>query len=408
MAEDDSARARYPSLTERSLVYWTGDKGGHVLPLIDTGTTSAIALSLANATRNRALIEGAPRRSLGVMLDGEAWRGQLDPEHRMRKSWAPPGLREDEIVYPDAAVFGDEWRQALTEAFIEAQVAAEGTILTTPEYVSIDPLGVARQNGLALAADAIEHVKRRRLREPGPGTPHAQPRVLFATLAVQPSTLTEEAVRQLVAAYSHLEVDGFIVWAVKCGNSKRQFLLMRQLAIELQKASQKPVVLGGLGQLWKLALASGVAAACFGHQRSQLAWPPEEMKPPKPGEKPKGRGVAVYHQDILGGFMIGEPGAKHRASTFAASPCSCDHHAAAEAPATSSAALAHNASMTMVEARAAVAGTPIDAVTRMLARAASAARRRAHLGMGRLSPAWRITIAEAFPDLIEPGEQQTG
>src|SRR5882762_4139087 len=108
-------RARFPTAEQRSLVYWTGDKGGPALPLIDREVASAIGLSLANAGRNQQLIDDARALGLHVMLDGEAWRGQLACDHRMRKSWSPAGLKADEVVDPDAGEFDPTWRAEFTE-----------------------------------------------------------------------------------------------------------------------------------------------------------------------------------------------------------------------------------------------------------------------------------------------------
>jgi len=407
MADAGVTRARFPSLERRSLVYWTGDKGGPSISLVDTEVTSVIALSLANANRNQRLIEDARGLGLGALLDGEAWRGQLAPDHRMRKSGTPAGLTAGEVVDPDAALFAREWRHAFTEAYVEALVVGGATILTTPGHFSLDPVGVARRNDLELARDMAAAVSRRRLTEPGPGDANAHARRLFATIAVQPSTLTDAAVDDLIAAYATLEdMDGFMMWAFKCGPSKRQFQLLRRLAVGLQAATGKPAVVGGLGQLWKLGLASGIAAVCFGHQRSQLAWPPPEQRPVEPGEKPKGRGVAIYHPGLLGGFRIGKLGVTQREAMFALSPCDCGHHAAGDPPEAQNDALAHNVAMTMSEARLAVTGTPSQALGRMLARAVSADRQRMLLRMGKLPSAWRLTLSD-FPDLAQPAEERT-
>jgi hypothetical protein len=319
----------------------------------------------------------------------------------MRKAWQPPGLEPDEQVDPDANHFAEDWRHAVTEQSIELQVRAGATILTTAVHFSEDPLGIARTNDLLLAQDALAEVDRRRLRLPGPGEDDLQRRQIYATIAVVPRSLTEEAVDALIKTYATLDVDGFMIWAFEFGGSARQFKLMRYLALGLQAASNKPVTVGGLGQLWKLALASGVAAVCFGHQRSKLAWPPEDTREqPKPGEKRPGRGVAVYHPSSLGGFKIGRPGAEHRTAAFAAVGCDCGHHERMKPPEGQPAQLAHNVATTMREAADAVAGTPQQALTALLARAQAAARFRSRIEMGKLGSAWRMTLAD-FPDLAE-------
>jgi hypothetical protein len=407
MAGAISTRARYPTRERRSLVYWTGDKGGPSLSLVDLEVTTAIALSLANASRNQALIDDARGQGLGVMLDGEAWRGQLAPGHRMRKSWRPAGLEGDERIHPDQALFAQEWRLAFTEQFIDAQVLAGGTLLTTAGHFSEEPLGTARQNDFALARDAIAYVDQRRLREPGPGDDDPLPRRLLATITITPRILTGEAVERLIEGYAPLDADGFMIWAFEFGGSQRQFKLLRELALGLELASGKPTIVGGLGQLWKLTLASGVSAVCFGNQRAKLDWPPPDAEKPKEGEEPKGRGVAIYHRRGLGGFLIGKRGEAQRDHAFRDWPCRCGHHPENKPPQTRAEALAHNVAMTMVEARDAVVGEPAEALARLLARATSAAEFRAGLGMGSLDSAWRLTF-EDFPDLAEPGLEQIG
>ena len=407
MAEVSVTGARFPTVEQRSLVYWTGDKGGPALPLVDRNVTSAIALSLANAGRNQQLIDDARARGLHVMLDGEAWRGQLARDHRMRKSWSPAGLQVDEVVDPDAGEFDPTWRAEFTEAFIDAQVEAGGTILTTPAHFSVEPTGVARRNDYLLARAAVDYVERRRLRQTAPGAATPLPRQLYATITVKPTTLSDEVITKLVEGYARLRVDGFMLWAFKFGSTARQFKLVRRVAMELQRMTGQPVVVGGLGHMWKLALASGVASACFGHQRSELGWPPPVIKEPRPGEERTGFGVPVYHPDIFGGFKIGQPGEAQRSATFSVSPCECGHHPApTQPPADHAASLAHNVAMTMAEARIAVSGSPAQAVGRMVSRVSRASRRRALLGMSPLPSGWRLKLAEDFPDLVAPGEEQ--
>lgn len=383
----------HPSLARRSLVWWAGDRAGALLGTLDPQVASTVALSQGQVARNSGFVATVRRRGLGLLLDGEAWRAQLpvDHPHRTRSFHALDWVDSATVHRPT------NWSERALEDFAESyieQQTAYATLLTTPAHHDFEPVGPLRRRELDLAAMCADHVRARALREPHPDDHHRQRRQLLASLMLRAGRLDETSTAWLTAAYSSLDVDGYLIWAVDFTSSQAQTVRLLALAEALQARTGYPVLLAGIGHLWQLALARGVAGAVFG-QRSALRWPDETLR--RPGEDEEddeedGFGVAIYHGAVLSCTRIGRPGEVVRRRLFLRHPCPCGHHPPSEPPADQPTIRAHNQWWIMRDGRHAGLADSGRAVALLAERAVAAAERREALGMSALVTGWRALL----------------
>jgi len=441
MSEDRQNRApRHPRFDRRSLVLWTAG-GGAVADVAceERDVVGAIALPLrrvaggaARAASGGDLPAGGARASacaaqlararvggLGVALPGQAWLNQLEPAAR------PAGF--DALPYAQPAPLSLE-RERLTpaaaadyaEAYLDAQLAAGATLVTTPAHVFAAELGAGREQELTLAEAALRCWQERQGWRPPPQLPAAGPRELHAALAVRPERLPGTTA-ELTAAYAALPVDGYWLTLVDGGTAAghratagpagaaretgvagaagggsaaevdlaAQAAAVAELALGLQEASGRPVTVAGAGHLHAALLASGVAATCVGAEAARPVFPPRALD----ADGVTGIAAPVWHPAILGFLPAGAAAAEARTALFATDPCRCGAHVAFEPPAGRRETLAHNRWCLIAETRDAVRLVPPLDEARLAARAARAARARRRLGLPPLSPAW-AAVAE--------------
>jgi hypothetical protein len=441
MSEDRQNRApRHPRLDRRSLVLWTagggavGDVGCEerdavgaiALPLrrvgvaADTPAGGARSASGASAGGERggaaasggatgggaaAQLARARVGGLGIALPGQAWLNQLAPDAR------PAGF--DALPYAQPAPLSlDRARLTATaladyaEAYLDAQLAAGATLVTTPAHVLADELGTGRQQELALAAAAVRCWNERQGWRPPPQFPDTGPRELHAALAVRPDRLPGSTA-ELIAAYAALPVDGYWLTLVdghvlptarpsgalaagaRGDDLWAQAAAVAELALGLQEASGRPVTVAGAGHLHAALLASGVAATCTGAEVARPVFPPRALD----ADGVTGIAAPVFHPAILGHLPAGAGSAEARTALFATEPCRCGAHVAFEPPAGRRETLAHNRWCLVAETREATRLVPPLDEARLAARAARAAKVRRRLGLPPLSPAW-AAVAE--------------
>lgn len=390
-------RPRHPSLDEPSMMLWPGDRGRRLVELADRDVVSAIAFALPLASRNNALISLA-RATLGYGLafEGEAWRNQLEPDHRHRGvhfqalGYHQPGR----VIKPDGGAFGTQLIEAIASPYIDEQVRAGGTLLTTPGHFSEHPIGTARGNDIALARRCAEIFAARALAEPAPNDKWQIRRELYATIVVRPDRLHPRAIRGIVDRYAELGLDGHLIWAANYAGAAAGYRSIRELALLLQERTDRPSVVGGLGWLWQGALRNGIAAACFGRHRGSLTLPAGDETPGEADDDDeRGWGTSIYLGQLLGGFRIGRPGDAQRRQAFMRFGCPCGHHPPHQPPQNQVEQVAHNVWWLMHEARAATAADTAQATADLQRRVGEAANWRSRLGMGALSRGWIAAAA---------------
>ena len=192
--------------TRRPLVWWAEHPADASAE--DLGGTLALPQRVAAA--DPALATLARRRGLGLLLEGEAWRAQVDPARR------DPAFAALPWVDPHAAHAPETWPLSFCADFAEAYVEHQdelATLLTTPAHAAADPVGAVRRRDLDLAALCADHVRARALRAPRPGDPQRVPRMLAATIRVRADRVTDVEAAWLADAYADLDVDAYLIWA---------------------------------------------------------------------------------------------------------------------------------------------------------------------------------------------------
>jgi hypothetical protein len=321
------------NVSGRSVIWWVGEGDRAVVPRLDREVVGAVAMAQAEAA-------GVDPGGFGVLLEGEAWKAQLEPGHALRTAgfealeWVRAGERHE----PEAWSAGE--CEDFAEAYVDAQVRRGGTLLVTPGHD-----GVARRD-VELAAMAAEHVRAKALREDGCE--------LYASVRAQGLGVAE-----VVDAYRSVDVDGFVVWA---DGAERLLALVDGLAA----ATGKPVVVAGAGPFWQLALSRGTAAAAV-HGLD---------------------GDAVYHGAILG--TADDEVTLRR--LFTLRNCACGAHDTSTPPRGDEQISAHNLWWAMKEARWACLPDTGRASFTLALRAAAAQTNRERLGLAALDAGWRALI----------------
>jgi hypothetical protein len=398
VSELPQGRLVHPSVGRRSVIWWAGHHGGPVLPDLDREVVGTVAMAQGLVALNPGFVAAVRRkRGLGLMLEGEAWKAQLHPDHPLRTTsfealrWVEAGVRHEPEL----------WSAAQSEDFVEAYLdeqARHATLLTTPAHYEADPVGPVHRRDVELAEMAADHVRAKALREPAEDDERRMRRELYADIHLRVGRVDASERRWLIDAYKSIDVDGYVIWAVAFTGSQTQVQRLLALVDELFAATGRPVVVAGVGHFWQLMLSRGVAAAVHG-RRTALSWPPDALDPKQEpvaeeGDDEDGFGVAVYHGAILGCIQIGERGDVDRRRLFFRHPCGCGHHARGAEPKGQMAILAHNLWWSMHEARQ-VCLQGIERATLVLALRASAAKvNREGLGLAELRTGWRA-LADA-------------
>lgn len=374
----------HPSCGRRSLV-WQAD-GVAPLAGVDRAAVGTIALPQRLAAERAGLVAEARReRGMGLLLDGEAWRAQLEPGHPLRTA---PGFEELDWV-DGAAHVPEDWSPRECDDFAAAYVeqqAAHATLLTTPAHDAAEPLGALRRTELEIAAACADHVRGCALREPAADDPHRVRRDLYAGLRVRADQLDDHVRGWLTGAYASIDVDGYLLGAADFTASEPETARLLALALALQEATGRPVLLAGVGDLWQAALVRGVAATVVG-ERSRLAG----AEPGQAGGDLAGDATPIYHGAILG-TAAGEVA---RRRLFMRHACDCGAHPEGAAPEGAAAIAVHDQWWTMREARQLCGASPDRASLLLSLRVAAAAQHRERLDLPPLRRGW-LSAASAL------------
>jgi hypothetical protein len=392
-----SAGPRHPRRGRRTLIAWPGYHSGLSLASFDRRVVGAIAKPLAHARADSQMISAALDAGMGVVLPGETWRNQLPPGHKKRAgAFAQlashrPGMRLD----PEARRFSASFADGLAVDNLDEQLRAGATLATTAAHVHEREAGEGRQNDLLLARLTAEEFAARRAFAPAPG--RRGRRELYATLIVQGrDAANPRTVEWLASAYARLEgVDGYWIVAVNTTKSAKQLRGYTRLALQLERLSERPTVLSGVGDPHLAFLASGLAATCAGLYGMNFKFPPDELDSDDEDERTR-LAVHTYHRDLLGNSgPLGPEGDALRVALFHNRPCGCPHHAPDRPPLGRSAIIRHNSWCIQAEAHAFATPAVPTAEAHLSDRLAQAARNRSFHGLTPLPTGFAAVAVEA-------------
>lgn len=196
---------------------WSPYRGGVDLDSLDGSITNTIAIPLQHAAAEAPLVAHAHARELGVVHPGQAWLNQLAPPERGASFGALP-YASAQAFDPDTARLSVAASRDYAETYLEAQLLAGATLVTTPAHVLAAEGGAAREQEVALAEATVTAWDERQGWRPPPDRPHDPPRALFATIAVRGRDVAAAAA-DLVDSYAELDVDGY--WVVLLNGSRR-------------------------------------------------------------------------------------------------------------------------------------------------------------------------------------------
>lgn len=376
---------RFPSLSTRSLMFWTGYHGSRHFDQLDLNVVSSIATSLHNADLEATTIKRTHELGLGLLLEGQAWRNQMPPTDACRKDrFEKLGFaRGKERYNADGASLSPRESFDYASAFVEEQVKAGASIVGSPGHVGRDAFGQARYNDLQLARDASDAFWAAGFDQPDAKW-GIERRVFYLTIALEASTVEDKDVPLLVEAYRTLSCDGYIVNFFNYAGQRGGFERCASLVNGLQRASGRPVVVSGLSNLWIGALALGASTALVGPQR--LA--PEFIEVPAHSlPESQERKTPVFRGEVLSAFSLKAKGEAQLKRSLMTNPCKCgthDKHGFAK----DSQRVDHNVAEIIREARLATSGSPEQAISRLTPRVHSARSRRSELDMSPLRSAW--------------------
>lgn len=197
-----------------------------------------------------------------VIFSPQAWRVQLEPEHRGRRALEHFGLdwRRGEEFDPELDEVAPDLVAEIAERNHQAQVSAAGSGRVSPSHHYKNQLGPGRDLDVALA-HRFSEIARSRL----PADPDERPAVI-TEIAFAPARAGSSTISGLLARYREVECDAYwlCVWGVEGMISARAYERVRELAKRLEIETQRPCVVQGLRSLSVGALANGVAGACVG------------------------------------------------------------------------------------------------------------------------------------------------
>lgn len=405
-----SRAPRHPDLTRRSLVAWPGYRSGLSIDQLDREVVGAIAKPLSHAVQDPALVAGALREEMGVVLPAQAWRNQLPLGHPKRTGTFSslalhrPGL----CLAPDDAPFAVPFAETYAADHVAAELHAGATIATTPGHVLAKECSVGRDNDLELARLAAQEFIARRAWAPAPRQPAAARREIYATIVLQGAhAKVSQIIDWLVNKYSALEdISGYWIIAANCKGSGVQVAAYARLALRLQDATGRPAVVSCVGDAHLALLASGVAATCAGLHGMSFTYPPADLPVREDGEE-EGLGIFVYHRAVLGNVgklgVVGEPA---RQAIFRNLPCPCRHHPADRPPEGKRQIISHNSWAVSADARELSTPAVAAAEAHLARRAQEAKRQRTFLRLSKLKSGF-LAVPRAAAELRaddDPGD----
>jgi hypothetical protein len=337
------------SIKPRPLVQWISrNTAPHGRDLDPASPIGAIATSAIGAAHLGQTLAAARRDSRGVLVDTEAWRGQLEPDdHHRSGEFRRLGLElgRQRRLRPSEDVFAAADRSQLVAIHRNAQIGAGASVLLSPYHRVREeaPLSRGRRLDVELAHEFIELTRSTGAAE-APGG--AGRRSVAAGIAVTASGLSAAVITELISAYREVSADLFWIWVWDFTSSAVQYERVQALATGLQAASGKPCLLGGIGRLWEAAMRNGVAAACQGWGRTRMPFPPPQPPESVGGEADEeegaGWGVHAFHRAIRGTTKLGTKNEAPLRQLFDEMPCECGHHSAAAVPESQPERHAHN------------------------------------------------------------------
>jgi hypothetical protein len=405
-----STAPRHPRRGQRSLIAWPGYHSGLRVKSFDRRVVGAIAKPLKDARADSGLISDALAAGMGVVLPGETWRNQLPKGHEKRQgAFAQlashrPGLQID----PSAKRFRAAFAETLAFDNLEEQLRAGATIATTAAHAHEREGADGRQNDLQLARLTSEEFADGGRSAPAPG--QTGRRELYATLIVQGVHVAQPAIVEwLVGAYAQLEgIDGYWIVAANTSKSGKQLSGYLCLALELERLSERPTVMSGVGDPHLAFLASGVAATCAGLYGMNFRFPPDELSAQKKADEEKPRlAVHTYHCGLLGNAgPHGSEGDEIRKALFTNDPCACPHHSHDVPPIGRTQIIAHNSWCVQSDAFDFAAPAVSAAEASLQQRITHAVRRRGFYGLSPLPTGFAAVGVEAAR--LRAGESALG
>jgi len=396
---DDRERfaPRHPRLDRRSLVLWTSYRSGLDVTSLDRTITNAIALPVRHAAAEAASVHAAREAGMGVVLPGQAWLNQRPPEER-GAAFARLAYAQPHPLALEQRRLSGEALSAYADAFLDAQLSAGASLVTTPAHVFDAELGLGRDQDLELARAAAAIWRERQGWRPPPDRAHDPPRGLHAAIAVKGSLLAAAA-DELVDRYAGLELAGYWLVVFNGNDSARQADAVARLALGLQGRTGRPVTVSGVAALHLALLASGVAATCAGLHGMRPQYPPASLE----HDEGTGIGIAVFHPAILGSVPVGAKHDRLRLRLFQQHPCACGQHVASRPPVGKAEILRHNTVCQQDEVRQATLMGPLIDEARLANRVVRANVLRVSLGLRALPVGWGAA-AEAARRLRGEGE----
>lgn len=380
----------------RPLVQWLHSSNPYLVDdLTPDGPIGAIAVSAVDAARLDGAVANAGERGCGAVVDSEAYRVQLDPEHPLRAAYRDAGLEWLKGVFdPAKMALTSEGRSELVSLHRDAQAAGGATIFLSPAHLVADsaPLNQARRRELAIQEDFVAIARASGAGHPAPQSPAR--RKIAVGLAVNGPDLRPRVSGELASAYRDLDADLFWLSVWNFRSTRVQYEAVRYLARTLQRESGRPCLVAGIGALWEGALRNQIAAACQGWGRGTLRYPPiPRPAPPETEERGAAYGIPAFHPAIRGSVPLGDGYGEASALLYRRHPCPCDYHAAAVPPEGQRERHLHNRFWAERLCAGAIAGDP-DVTTASLASVIEAAVQiRAELKLGPLPAAWRLAAA---------------
>jgi hypothetical protein len=377
------------------------------------GPIGGIAASLVDSFSLTDAITKAHDAELDVALDGEAWHVQQPTDHPQRAGeYRACGLEWTHRQFePERHRLGQSTIDEVAAQWRSRQIARGGTLLTQPAHFYRDtvPLGRARRTDLAFAHRFAELARRSSSGEPAP--PGGRRRLVVAIIPVDPAQLARHAAlgRELVAGFREVDCDAYLIWPWRFSGSGFQYRALRFLGRQLERATGRGCIYGGLWHLWPGILADGLAAACIGYGKTTVEKPGLELPAPDASAKDEdkeGWGVSFFFAEILGAAALGHNGEPVRSVLLPRLVCDCRMHLRRRLPSTQLGFHGHNLFWEEEIGRIVCADSPIAACAEFLPLVERAARNRENLGMKPLPSAWRAIGERGLPDswtVAQPG-----
>ena len=376
----------------RPLVQWIRRSDPYLLEEIDPdGPIGAVGTSIADAGRLDRTLAAARELGLGVVVDTEPHRVQLEADHRLRgDAFKTADLDWLTTTFdPNSERLSSEGRSDVLARHRDAQAGAGATIFRWTGHRVTETYGIsaARESEHEIAGEFLALCRSSGATHPAPGS--GRPRCVAVGLTVEPRELAPRTITAIAKEYSDLDPDIFWIDILNFDGAASHYRNVRYLARLLQRESGRPVLLCGLGSLAEGALRNQVAAVCFGWGRGEICFPPRELPRPEPGkEQGAPLGIHDFHPDIRGAVPLGEGYERAARHLYRLHPCFCEHHSATQRPEGQRERLLHNAFHSESLGALAVEGPPAARTAELGGIVRGARSLRAELGFGKMKPAW--------------------